>query len=98
MDRLADEVENAVAALATVDRNVTALAAGAAVFAAGEAGRPGRIGHRLHAHWGALLSARAREAADAAEHLAGVALSVRAVVRDYAETDESVARRLRREF
>jgi hypothetical protein len=96
VDRLADQIDRVAAALATMDRRVPALAPGAAAFGADEAGRPGRIGRALYAGWTAVLAARAREAVEAAGRLDGIAGSVRAGARDYAETDDAVRRRFER--
>jgi hypothetical protein len=97
VDQLADRLTDAAELLTTVDRSVPALAVGAGVFAADEAGVPGRIGRDLHAHWSAVLAARAEEAAATAARLTDMAASVRATTRHYAETDEAAARRLERE-
>ncbi|GIF15130.1 hypothetical protein [Actinoplanes teichomyceticus] len=96
MDRLADRIDRAAAALATIDRRVPELQPGGAVFGADDAGRPGRVGRRLHESWTAVLQARAGEAAKLAERLSDLAQSVRDGSRDYAETDEAVQRRLLR--
>jgi hypothetical protein len=80
--------------LTTVDRTLLDLAAPATTFGADEAGVPGRVGRRLHAHWSSVLAARAEEAADTATGLTDLASSVRVTTRHYAETDESAARRL----
>ena len=98
MDRIADEIEQAVAALTTLERSVPALAAPPAAFAADDVGRPGRIGRLLHARWAATLSARAREAAGAAGQLSEIAQAVRDTSADYRTSDEAARRRLRREI
>ena len=98
MDDLADRLDQAANILATVDRRVPALAAGASAFgAADEVGLPGRLGHELYEHWTAVLSARSHEAATASARLTDAAQSVRAAARSYAETDDLVHRRLTRE-
>ena len=97
MDKLAEQLESAADALTTVDRSVPALIVPAGAFGADDAGVPGRLGHRLHAHWQAVLTARAREAADASARLAEIARALRATERGYLEADESVARRVARE-
>jgi hypothetical protein len=96
-DQLADRLADAADLLTTVDRSVPALAVPAGTFAADEAGAPGRVGRELHAHWAAVLTARAQEAAETAARLTDMAQSVRATTRRYAETDEAAARRLARE-
>lgn len=97
METLADRLDAAADALATVDRTVPGLAVSAHAFGADDAGVPGRLGRRLHAHWEAVLDARAREAADAAGRLSELAGALRAAEQTYAETDAGVARRVRRE-
>ena len=91
---LADDLVTAADALATVDRRVPDLAVPPGHFGADEGGVPGRVGRQLHAHWDAVLSARAREAGDAAARLQDLASSVRVTARRYTETDEDAARRL----
>jgi Excreted virulence factor EspC, type VII ESX diderm len=61
-----------------------------------EAGLPGRVGGELHTRWAALLTARSREAADAAARVAQLAEDLRATARQYAETDEAARRRIAR--
>jgi hypothetical protein len=97
VDNLADRLTTAADRLATVDRTLATLTVLPGAFAADEAGVPGRIGRELHAHWVALLSARAEEAAETAAHLRDMADSVRTTSRRYTETDEAAARRLARE-
>jgi hypothetical protein len=97
MDKLADQLDQAADALTIVDRAVPGLGVPAAAFGADDAGLPGRIGQRLHAHWQAVLTARAREAGAAAAQLSEMARSVRTTERTYAETDDSAADRVRRE-
>ncbi|MFC7529491.1 hypothetical protein [Actinoplanes sp. GCM10030250] len=96
MNGLADQIDTAAEALATMDRRLPDLAPGAAVFGADEAGRPGRIGRALYAGWTAVLAARAREAANASERLTEIAESVRAGARDYVATDDAVRHRFQR--
>jgi hypothetical protein len=96
VDRVADQIDQAAAALAIMDRRVPDLVPGAADFGADDAGRPGRIGRALYAGWSAVLAARAREAADASAQLAEMARSVRSGAHHYAETDDMVRRRLQR--
>ncbi len=96
MDRLADQIDQAAAALTTMDNRVPRLLPGAGVFGADDAGRPGRLGQRLHESWAAVLQARADEAAGLSRRLSELAQSVRSGSRDYAETDEVVRRRLLR--
>jgi hypothetical protein len=97
MNDLADRLDRAADTLAGVDRRLPMLSVAPAAFGADDAGLPGRLGHDLHAHWTAVLDARAREAAAAAERLTGMAGSVRATRRHYDETDVAVRDRLRRE-
>jgi uncharacterized protein YukE len=97
MEKLADQLDQAADALTTVDRAVPALVVPAGAFGANDPGVPGRIGRRLHAHWQAVLTARAREAATTAAQLSEMAQAVRTTERTYAEADESAADRVRRE-
>jgi uncharacterized protein YukE len=97
MDKLADQLDQAADALTTVDRAVPGLAVPAGAFGADDAGTPGRVGRRLHAHWQAVLTARAREAATTAAQLSEMARAVRTTEQSYAETDDSAADRVRRE-
>jgi hypothetical protein len=97
MEKLAEQVESAADALVTVSRAVPGLVPAAGAFGAGDIGVPGRLGWRLHAHWEAVLTARAREAAGTAADLSEMARALRATERGYAEADESVARRVARE-
>jgi hypothetical protein len=96
MEHLADRLDNAADILTMVDRSVPGLGVPSSAFAADEAGLPGRIGRELVTHWTAVLDARSREAADAATRLTGLARSLRATSRDYADTDGEVARRVER--
>lgn len=98
MDEVADRLDQAAGVLTAVDRGLPALSVTPESFGAGDAGVPGRLGHELHAHWAAVLGARSREAIDAASRLGEVAESVRTTRREYAETDETVQRRLMREM
>lgn len=61
-----------------------------------EAGLPGRVGDELHARWVAVLAARSREAADAAERVAELAAGLRTTAQQYADTDEAARRRIER--
>ena len=97
MEDLADELDGAADALTTLRRSLPLLVPPADAFGAGDAGRTGRLGHALHAHWAAVLDARAREAADAAARLADTADALRLAHRRYAETDDLAAHRLRRD-
>jgi hypothetical protein len=90
---LADRLDRAADALATVDRRLPVLAVAATAFAADDAGLPGRLGRDLHAHWTAVLGARSREAAQLSSRLSEGAGAVRATRRRYAEADEAAARR-----
>ncbi|BBH65731.1 hypothetical protein ACTI_24160 [Actinoplanes sp. OR16] len=98
MDRLADQIDSAAAALSTMDRRMPLLTPAAAVFGADDAGRPGRIGRALYAGWTAVLAARAREAAAANASLTEMAQSLRASASAYADTDETVRHRFQREI
>jgi hypothetical protein len=89
-------LDSAAAALTTVDRSVSGLAVPARAFGADEVGVPGRVGRELHTRWDAVLAARGREAAEAAARLAEMAASVRSTQQQYADTDETVARRIER--
>ncbi|MFI1994596.1 hypothetical protein [Actinoplanes sp. NPDC020271] len=93
MDRLADQIDQAVAALTTMDRRVPQLLPAAAAFGADDTGRPGRLGRQLHDSWTAVLQARAEEAAGISQRLSDLAQAVRSNSRGYAETDETVRRR-----
>jgi hypothetical protein len=97
MNKLADQLESAADVLTAVDRLVPGLAVPAGAFAADDAGVPGRVGRRLHAHWQAVLAARAQEAAAAAAQLTELAQAVRTTERSYITTDEAVADRVSRE-
>jgi hypothetical protein len=97
MEKLAEQVESAADTLTTVSRAVPGLVVPAGAFGADEAGVPGRLGWRLHAHWEAVLTARAREAAGTAADLSEMVRALRATERGYAEVDETVARRVARE-
>jgi hypothetical protein len=93
---MASQLDSAAEMLTTVDRSMRDLAVPARVFGADEVGLPGRLGRELHARWDAVLAARGREAAQAAVRLAEMAASLRTTQQQYAETDETVARRLER--
>ena len=97
VEKLADNLDAAADLLATVHRSVPGLGVPAGAFAADEAGVPGRVGRELHAHWEAVLAARAQEATAAEAHLRDMAHSVRTTTQRYAEADESAARRFERE-
>ena len=96
-EKLADRLTDAAGLLSTVDRALPGLAVAAGTFAADQAGVPGRIGRQVHAHWAAVLAARAEEAATTAARLTDMSGSVRSATRAYTETDEAAARRLERE-
>jgi hypothetical protein len=97
MEDVAERLESAADVLTTVDRSVPALDVPAGAFGATGVGMPGRVGRQLHAHWRAVLEARAREAADVAARLSEMARASRATQRAYADADEAVARRVERE-
>jgi hypothetical protein len=97
IDPLAERLAAAADLLTTVDRSVPGLAVSAGAFGADDAGMPGRIGHELHTHWGAVLAARSQEAADVAARLTDLAQSVRTTSRDYTDVDEAAGRRFQRE-
>lgn len=90
-EHLAERLTAAADQLAIVDRDLPGLMVPDGVFGADEAGTPGRVGRELHAHWGALLAARAQEAADAAARLTDLADGVRGTARRYTETDTTAA-------
>ncbi|AEV81395.1 hypothetical protein ACWT_0383 [Actinoplanes sp. SE50] len=96
MDRIADRIDQAAAELSTIDRRAPHLLPGPGAFGADDVGRPGRLGHRLHERWAAVLQARADEAAGLSGRLTDLAQSVRSTSRDYSQTDESVRHRLLR--
>jgi hypothetical protein len=96
MEQLTERLHAAADALTTVDRVAPTLAIPAGAFAAEEAGVPGRVGRRLHAHWSAVLTARAREAADAAGRLKELAAALDRTKQDYVETDRAVGERIER--
>jgi hypothetical protein len=98
MDDLADRLDAAADALTAVERRLSTAAVPAAAFGADNVGRPGRLGRVLHAHWDTVLTARARESADAALRLIDTARAVRTTAQEYDRTDDEAARRLRREL
>jgi excreted virulence factor EspC (type VII ESX diderm) len=97
MDDIADRLESAADRLSTMDRSVPSLAVPPGALGADDIGLPGRLGRELHAHWVAVLDARSSEAAQASAHLNGLATELRKTAQDYADTDDSVGRRLKRE-
>lgn len=96
MDHLAERHETAGDLLAATQRTLPDLAAAGGHLGADAAGRPGRVGAALHARWEAVLAARVREAADAAERLADTAVALRDTSQEYARADTAAARRLGR--
>lgn len=98
MEDLADRLERAADALSTMDRRMPVLDIPADMVGADGAGTPGRLGREVRAHWTAVLAARSREAAEVADRLAAIAVSVRRTARQYAETDEAARRRISREM
>jgi excreted virulence factor EspC (type VII ESX diderm) len=98
MDELADRLDQAAGTLTAVDHRLPARSIPPGSFGADDAGAPGRLGRELHAHWVAVLDARSQEATTAAARLSEVAQSVRVTRREYADTDETVRRRLMREM
>jgi hypothetical protein len=96
MEQLADRLYAAADLLATMDRAVPTLTIPAGAFGADDAGVPGRLGHKLHAHWAAVLTARAQEAADTAARLTDLATALHKTGLQYAETDKSVSQRVER--
>jgi hypothetical protein len=94
---LAIQLDAAADTLTTVDQLMPGLSVPPRAFGAEEIGVPGRVGRELHARWDAVLAARSREAADAAVRLADLAASLRTTQQQYADTDETVARRIERE-
>jgi hypothetical protein len=96
MERLTERLHAAADALTTVERVMPSLAVPPGAFAADDAGVPGRLGHRLHAHWSAVLTARAQEAAAASTRLKDLAEALQQAKHDYAEVDDAVAGRIER--
>jgi hypothetical protein len=96
MEQMIDRLHTAADALATVDRVVPTLAVPAGAFGADDAGLPGRLGRKLHAHWSAVLTARAQEAAETASRLTELATALSETQRHYAETDSAVGHHIER--
>lgn len=96
MEKLAETLESAADALTTVDRSLSAHASTPGAFGADDEGAPGRLGRELHNRWLEVLAARSREAVAAAAHLTTLAADVRLTGKVYTETDDEVARRIRR--
>jgi hypothetical protein len=96
MELLAGQLDAAADVMTTVDRRVPAPATPAAFAGDEPIGLPGRLGAELHAHWSAVLAARAHEASDAAARLSELAVSARAAGRAYLDTDAAAADRVRR--
>jgi hypothetical protein len=96
VEHLADRLHTAADLVATVDRVVPTLTIPAGAFGADDAGVPGRMGHKLYAHWSAVLTARAREAAYTAARLTNLATALQKTELQYAETDKSVSHRVER--
>jgi len=96
MEQLAERLESAADALTTVDRSLSVHAAPPGAFGADDEGVPGRIGTQLHDRWAAVLAARSREAAETAKRLSDLAADVRMTAKNYTETDDETARRVRR--
>lgn len=92
-DRRAERLHAAADLLSTVDRSLASLTVPAAAFGADESGIAGRVGRELHAHWGAVLAARAQEAADVAVRLTDLADGVRSTAHQYTEADRAAADR-----
>ncbi|GGK96604.1 type VII secretion target [Mangrovihabitans endophyticus] len=97
MEMLAGQLDATADQLAAVGRTLPGLIPPAAAFGADSSGLPGRVGRRLHDHYGAVLAARAGEATDVAERMTDLATAVRETQRDYEATDEAVGRRIERE-
>jgi hypothetical protein len=95
-ESIATNLAAAARTLSMMDRGLPSHEGSPAGFGGDGGGVPGRVGRRLHAHWVAVLAARAREAADAAARLTDMADSVRTTQRDYTDSDESAARQIRR--
>jgi hypothetical protein len=93
---LAERLESAADALTTVDRSMPAHVSAPGAFGAQDEGLPGRLGRELHDRWREVLAARSHEAAAAAAHLTRLATDVRLTAKAYEETDDEVARRIRR--
>ncbi|MFR9779967.1 hypothetical protein ACL02O_28415 [Micromonospora sp. MS34] len=94
---LADRLDEASLALATLSRTVTATDPAHPAFGAHATGRPGEVGRALHRQWTTATGDRAREAGAAAARLAAAATALRSAAGRYAATDESAGQRLRRE-
>ncbi len=98
MEELAGRLESAADALTTVDRSLSAHACSPGAFSADDEGTPGRLGRQLHERWLQVLAARSQEAVAAAARLTSIAADVRLTGKAYTETDDEVARRIRREM
>jgi hypothetical protein len=96
MELLAGQLDAAADVMTTVDRRVPAPPVPSAFAGDDPVGLPGRLGAELHAHWSAVLAARAHEAAGAAARLSELAGSARAAGRAYLDTDAAAADRVRR--
>jgi hypothetical protein len=96
MEQVAESLHAAADTLATVDRALAAVSVPAGAFAADDAGLPGRLGRELHAHWSAVLIARAEEAAAAAAHLRDLAAAVTQTTSGYERTDRDASTHIER--
>jgi hypothetical protein len=96
MKQVAESLHAAADTLATVDRALAAVSVPAGAFAADDAGLPGRLGRELHAHWSAVLIARAEEAAAAATHLRDLAAAVTQTTSGYERTDRDASTHIER--
>jgi hypothetical protein len=96
MEQLTGQLSTAADTLTTVDRVLPTLAVPAGAFAADDVGVPGRLGHQLHAHWSAVLAARAQEAAEAAIRLKDLAAALQETRHDYDDIDGAAGHRITR--
>lgn len=96
MEKLADGLDAAAGALATVERSLPALSVPAGVFGAAGGGLPGSVGRHLFAHWSAVLAARSREAVQATARVNELARALRSADGSYADSDAAARRRLER--
>jgi hypothetical protein len=96
MDELPDRLTVAADRLTDAAQALRAAGAGAHDFGGDSDGVPGLLGSALHQRWTAALRARTDEIAAASARLAETSAAVRAIRREYAETDHLVSRRLQR--
>lgn len=92
----AARLDGAGAAITAAAAGLTGRSAGPGRFGADAPGRVGEIGRALHARWTAALCDREREARTLAEELSDLSCALRRAAAAYADTDDTVARRVRR--